>query len=99
MTSEDENCSGSRHTRGEPPHVPRTPGDRGGKLLADAQRTAKATSKQRPGRLPPGGRDERDITIGRLQAQLTQMAQILIDNQLMEPAQAEEVQSSKARSL
>ena len=98
MTSEDENCSGSRHTRGEPPHVPRTPGDRGGKLLADAQRTAKATSKQRPGRLPPGGRDERDITIGRLQAQLTQMAQILIDNQLMEPAQAEEVQSSKARS-
>ncbi|GFZ21894.1 hypothetical protein Acr_29g0010560 [Actinidia rufa] len=34
--------------RGEPPHVPRKPGDRGGKLLADAQRAAKATSKQRP---------------------------------------------------
>ncbi|GFS40362.1 hypothetical protein Acr_00g0068110 [Actinidia rufa] len=33
---------------GEPPHVPRTPGDRRGKLLADAQRAAKATSN--PGR-------------------------------------------------
>ncbi|PSS21414.1 Mediator of RNA polymerase II transcription subunit 13-like [Actinidia chinensis var. chinensis] len=77
MTSEGENCSGSRQTRGKPPHVPRTPGDRGGKLLADAQRAAKATSKQRLGRLSPGERDDRDITIGRLQAQLTKMAQIL----------------------
>ncbi|GFZ21762.1 hypothetical protein Acr_29g0009240 [Actinidia rufa] len=50
MTSEGENCSGSRRTREEPPHVPRMPGDRGGKLLADAQRAAKTTSKQRLGR-------------------------------------------------
>ncbi|GFZ12774.1 hypothetical protein Acr_23g0011590 [Actinidia rufa] len=60
MTSEGENCSGSRRTRGEPPHVPRTPRDRGGKLLADAQRVAKATSKQKPSRLSPGARDDRD---------------------------------------
>ncbi|GFY96793.1 hypothetical protein Acr_11g0010990 [Actinidia rufa] len=33
---------------GELPHVLRTPEDRGGKLLADVQRVAKATSKQRP---------------------------------------------------
>ncbi|GFZ08576.1 hypothetical protein Acr_20g0003840 [Actinidia rufa] len=98
MTSEDENCSGSRQTRGEPPHVSRTLGDRGGKLLADAQRAAKATSKQRQGQLPPEGRDDRDVIIGRLQAQLMQMAQILVDNQLMQPDQTDNIQSSKARS-
>ncbi|GFZ02162.1 hypothetical protein Acr_15g0007710 [Actinidia rufa] len=53
MTFEDENCSGNRQTRGEPPYVPNTPGDRRGKLLADAQRAAKATSKQRQGGYPP----------------------------------------------
>ncbi|GFY97770.1 hypothetical protein Acr_12g0003110 [Actinidia rufa] len=63
-----------------------------------AWRAAKATSKQRPGRLPPGGRDDWDVTIGRLLAQLTQMAQILVDNRLMEPVQADNVQSSRARS-
>ncbi|GFY82876.1 hypothetical protein Acr_02g0011160 [Actinidia rufa] len=98
MTSEGENCSGSRRTRGEPPHVPRTPGDRGGKLLADAQRVAKATSKQKPGRLSPSARDDRDVTIGRLQAQLTQMAQILVDNRLMGLVQADSIQSSKMKS-
>ncbi|GFZ21626.1 hypothetical protein Acr_29g0007880 [Actinidia rufa] len=98
MASRDDNCSASRHTRGEPPHVPRTPGDRGGKLLADTQRAAKATSKQRPGWLLPEGRDDRDITIGRLQAQLTEMAQILVDNRLMGPLQVDNVQSSRARS-
>ncbi|XP_057510747.1 uncharacterized protein LOC130793111 [Actinidia eriantha] len=98
MASEDENCSESWRTRGEPPHVPRTPGDRGGKLLDDAQRTAKATSKQRLGRLPPGGRDDRDVAIERLQTQLTQMAQILVENRLMGPDQADHVQSFKARS-
>ncbi|GFS30539.1 hypothetical protein Acr_00g0012510 [Actinidia rufa] len=87
-----------RQTRGEPPHVPRTLGDRGGKLLVDAQRAAKATSKQRQGRLPPGGRDDQDVTIGRLQAQLTQMAQILVDNRLMGPDQADNIQSFRAIS-
>ncbi|GFY88776.1 hypothetical protein Acr_06g0007160 [Actinidia rufa] len=98
MTFEEENCFGSRQTRGEPPHVPRTPGDRGGKLLADAQRAAKATSKQRQGWLPSGGKDDWDITIGRLQTQLTQMAQILVHNRLMQPIQADNIQSSKVRS-
>ncbi|GFZ15618.1 hypothetical protein Acr_25g0000270 [Actinidia rufa] len=98
MTFEGENCSSSRRTWGEPPHVTRTPGDRGGKLLVDAQRTAKATSKQKPGRLSPSGRDDRDVTIGRLQAQLTQMAHILVDNRLMGPVQVDNIQSSKTRS-
>ncbi|GFS42946.1 hypothetical protein Acr_00g0082720 [Actinidia rufa] len=53
MISEEGNYSSSRQTRREPPHVPRMPGDRGGKLLADAQRAVKATSKQRQGQLPP----------------------------------------------
>ena len=97
MTSEGENCSGNRRTRGEPLHVPRTPGDRGGKLLADTQRAAKATSKQKPGRLSPDARDDRDVTIGRLQAQLTQMAQILVDNWLMGPVQADSIQSSRMK--
>ncbi|GFY95487.1 hypothetical protein Acr_10g0008720 [Actinidia rufa] len=79
MASEDEECSASRHTQGEPPHVARTPRDKGGKLLADAQRVAKATSKERPGRVPPKGRDDWDITIGQLQAQL-----ILIEDVLYE---------------
>ncbi|GFZ15662.1 hypothetical protein Acr_25g0000710 [Actinidia rufa] len=74
------------------------PGDKGGKLLADAQRAAKTTLKQRPGRLSLGGRDDRDVMIGRLQAQLTQMAQILVDNRLMGPVQADNIQSSKTRS-
>ncbi|GFS35059.1 hypothetical protein Acr_00g0037570 [Actinidia rufa] len=98
MTSEGENCSGSRQTRGEPSHVPRTPGDRGGKLLADAQRAAKVTSKQKPGRLSPGAKDDRDVTIGRHQAQLTQMAQILVDNRLMGPVQVDSIQSSRMKS-
>ncbi|GFZ12789.1 hypothetical protein Acr_23g0011740 [Actinidia rufa] len=51
---------------GSSPHIPRTPGDRGAKLLADAQRMAKATSKQTLGRLLPEGEDSRDITIKRL---------------------------------
>ncbi|GFY91124.1 hypothetical protein Acr_07g0013200 [Actinidia rufa] len=69
MTSEDDNYSASRHTRGEPPHVPRTLGDKGGNLLADAaHRTSKATLKQR------------------------------LDNRLIGPLQADNIQSSRARS-
>ncbi|GFS38479.1 hypothetical protein Acr_00g0057730 [Actinidia rufa] len=83
---------------GNPHMSPERLGTGVAKLLADAQRAAKATSKQRPGRLSPGGRDDRDVTIGRLQAQLTQMAQILVDNRLMGPVQADSIQSSRARS-
>ncbi|GFY87332.1 peptidase family M48 family protein [Actinidia rufa] len=52
--------------------------------------TTRAASGQNPGRLPPGGGDDRDITIQRLQTQLTGMTQILVDNKLMKPAQAVE---------
>ncbi|GFY95352.1 hypothetical protein Acr_10g0007370 [Actinidia rufa] len=50
----------------EAPHTPKIPVHRGGKLLEDAQRVAKATSRQNPGRLLPEGLDSRDITIERL---------------------------------
>ncbi|GFZ00158.1 hypothetical protein Acr_13g0015570 [Actinidia rufa] len=83
---------------GGTPTCPQDTWGQGGKLLADAQRAAKATSKQKPGRLSPGARDDRDVTIGRLQAQLTQMAQILVDNRLMGPDQADSVQSSRIKS-
>ncbi|GFZ00954.1 hypothetical protein Acr_14g0005890 [Actinidia rufa] len=98
MTSEGENSSGSRRTRGEPPHVPRTPGDRGANYWLTRRGRRKATSKQKPGRLSPGARDDRDVTIGRLQAQLMQMAQILVDNRLMGPDQADSIQSSRIKS-
>ncbi|GFS39667.1 hypothetical protein Acr_00g0064270 [Actinidia rufa] len=90
MASQSDSHSDSRENQGEVPHAPRTLGDRGVKLLADAQRTAKATSKQRLVQLLLQGRDSRDITFKRLQAQLTEMTQILVDNILMKSAQATE---------
>ena len=90
MASQDDNCSTSRQTRGEPPHAPKTPEDKGAKLLANAQRTAKASSKQRLGRLLLESEDNQDITIKRLQAQLATMAQVLVDNRLMKPPQGNE---------
>ncbi|GFY88483.1 hypothetical protein Acr_06g0004230 [Actinidia rufa] len=68
-------------------------------LSTTLQRTAKATSKQVPSRLLPEGEDNRDITIKRLQAQLAEMAQIMIDNSLMKPLQIEGVEPSRARSM
>ncbi|GFZ09787.1 hypothetical protein Acr_21g0003860 [Actinidia rufa] len=69
MASHSSNRSDSRETRMETPHAPKTPGRRGGKLLEDAQRDAKATSGQNPRQteglikeptLPPWeGRDRR----------------------------------------
>ena len=98
MASQDDNSSVSCQTRGKPPHVPKMLGDRGGKLLADAQRVAKATSKQRSGQLSPEGEDDQDITIERLQAQLMEMVHILVDNQLMKPSQMNDGEPSKVRS-
>ncbi|GFZ11325.1 hypothetical protein Acr_22g0007230 [Actinidia rufa] len=63
------------------------PGDKGAKLLADAQRTTNATSRQRPVRLFLEGGDSWDITIKHLQNQLAEMAQLLVDNKLTKPAQ------------
>ncbi|GFZ19724.1 hypothetical protein Acr_28g0004290 [Actinidia rufa] len=51
MASGDDNCSASRHTRGEPPHVPRMPRDKGAHgATSSGQRT---TSRVRSG----GARD------------------------------------------
>ena len=71
--------------------------DRRAKLLADAQRMAKATFKQRSGWLLPEGGDRRDITIKRLRAQLAEMVQILVDIRLMKPPQIEEGEPSRGR--
>ncbi|GFZ01188.1 hypothetical protein Acr_14g0008230 [Actinidia rufa] len=99
--SGDRMACGDTRQSSDPRGTPTCPQDtwgQGGKLLADAQRAAKATSKQKPGRLSPGARDDRDVTIGRLQAQLMQMAQILVDNRLMGPDQADSIQSSRIKS-
>ena len=45
-----------------------------------------AISRKRPGQLLPKGRDSWDITIKRLQAQVAEMTQILVDNKLMKLA-------------
>ena len=87
MASQDDNYFDNCQIQGEPSHAPRTLGDKGVKLLADAQRTTKATSKQRPNPLLLEGENSRDITIKRLQAQLDEMTQILVDNRLMKPLQ------------
>ena len=68
MASQDDNCFDSRQIQGEPPHTPRTLGDRVTKLLANAQRMANATLKQRPSLLLPEGEDSWNVTIIRLQA-------------------------------
>ena len=98
MASQDGNYSGSCQIRGEPPHVLRTTGDKRAKLLADAQRMANATLKQRPGWLLPECEDTRNVTIKRLQVQLTKMAQILVDNRLMKPPRMDEGEPSRGKS-
>ncbi|GFS40078.1 hypothetical protein Acr_00g0066580 [Actinidia rufa] len=98
MASQNSNCSGSRKTHREPPHALRTLGDKGAKLLVDAQRTAKAASNQKQGRLLLERGDSQDITIKCLQNQLAEMAQILVDNKLIKLAQAVEEGPSKDRT-
>ncbi|GFY88833.1 hypothetical protein Acr_06g0007730 [Actinidia rufa] len=97
MASQNDNRFGICQTREKAPHVPKTLGDRGAKLLADAQMMAKATSKQRPSRLLSEGEDDWDITIKRLQAQLAKMAHILVDNRLMKPPRIDEGEPSKGK--
>ena len=43
MASQSNNHSGRQEIRRKPLHVPRTQGDRGAKLLVDAQRMNKAS--------------------------------------------------------
>ncbi|GFS37695.1 hypothetical protein Acr_00g0053490 [Actinidia rufa] len=80
MGSHSSNHTNSRETREEASHAPKTPWCRGGKLLEDAQRVAKATSGQKPGRLLPGGADSRDIIIERLQRQLAELTQLMVNS-------------------
>ncbi|GFS35799.1 hypothetical protein Acr_00g0042110 [Actinidia rufa] len=87
----------SRETRRETTHAPKTPGGRRAKLLGDAQRMSRATSRQNPGRLLPGRVDSRDITMQCLQTQLAKMAQILVDTRLMKPALATQAGQSEDR--
>ena len=70
MASQSSNYSDSQETRRETPYAPKTLGGRGAKLLDDAQRKARATSKQNPSRLLLRGADSRDIAIQRLKTQL-----------------------------
>ena len=97
MASQSSNRSYSRETHKEPPLALRTHGDKGAKLLVNAQRTAKATSRQKPGRLLPEGGDSGDITIKHLQIQLDEMAHILVVKRLIKLAQALEGGSSENR--
>ena len=98
MALQDDNCSGNHETHGKAPQVLRTPRDRGAKLLADAQRTEKAASKQIPGQLLPKGENYRDLNIKRPQAQLAEMTQIVVKNRLMKPPLVDGEGPSKARS-
>ncbi|GFZ20843.1 hypothetical protein Acr_29g0000050 [Actinidia rufa] len=90
--------SASVKPKGSPLMCPRTLGDRGAKVLADAQRTAKVTSKQRPSRLLFEGEDNRDVTIKCLQTQLAEMTQILVYNILMKLPQMDKGEPSKGKS-
>ena len=90
MASHNNNCPGNRETQRLQPHAPITLGDRGAKLLVDVQRSALATSKPKTGRLLPEGEDNKDLTIKCLENQLAQLAQILVDNNLMRPPGAYE---------
>ena len=59
MASQSINHSDSQENQREAPHAPRTLGDRGAKLLVDAQKTGKATSRQKLGQLLLEGGDSR----------------------------------------
>ena len=54
--------------------MPRTPGERGNKLLAGAERATNGLSRQMLGRLLLEGReDSRDVTIRRLEVQVEEL--------------------------
>ena len=76
MASQSSNRSGSWETRRET-HAHKTTRDKGAKLLDDAQRTVRATSRQNLGRLLPERAYSRKITIQRLHTQLAKMAQMM----------------------
>ena len=67
--------------------MPRTLGDRGNKLLADAKKASKNLSRQRLGQLPSASKyDKREITIRRLEIQPTELTRILLADYMIEQA-------------
>ena len=68
---------------GAPSHA-KNSGDRGNKLLADAQRAAKGLSGQMLVQLLPEGKEESwDATIRRLESQVVEMQQVLVANRVI----------------
>ena len=78
--------NGSRANQGaqwENHLVPRTPSEKGIKLLADAQMATKGPSKQRLGQsVPDNEEDNRDVTIKLMQAHMVELRQVLVPNTL-----------------
>ena len=74
MASRSNIHFGSQETHMEPPCAPKTPRDRGTKLIDDAQRATGVASRKNPSWSLPRGGDSRDITIQHLQTQLAKMA-------------------------
>ncbi|GFS40195.1 hypothetical protein Acr_00g0067060 [Actinidia rufa] len=78
---------GSHEAQREHSLVPKTPGERGNKLLANAQRSAKAPSGQRPGRsLPKAEEYSWDVAIRLMEAQMAELQQVLEANNLIMPS-------------
>ena len=67
--------------------MPKTPGEKGNKLLANAQRVAKGPSGQRSSQFLLEDRESsRYITIRRLEVQLDKRQQFLVANNLIKSA-------------
>ena len=86
---------GSQETQGEYPLVLRMPGERGTKLLVDAQRVSVGPFGQRLGKsLPAGSEDCTNETIRRMQAEMKEMRQVIMANNIkMRAHMADEVSS------
>ncbi|GFY90770.1 hypothetical protein Acr_07g0009670 [Actinidia rufa] len=87
VSKSNNNGRGSREAVGESPLVTRTPADKGGRLLADAQREIMSPSGQRP-RQPNPACDEnyRDKAMRHMALEMEEMRQRLVDNNLKLPA-------------
>ncbi|GFY87547.1 hypothetical protein Acr_05g0011860 [Actinidia rufa] len=75
MASRSNNSSrGKREAKGKYPLIPRTSGERGTRLLADAQREIVDPYGQRPSQsLPVGDKDCRDAAIKHMQAEMEEL--------------------------
>ncbi|GFZ16879.1 hypothetical protein Acr_26g0001490 [Actinidia rufa] len=91
---------GSWESQGEFFLIPRTPGERGTKLLADAQRAAVGLSEQRPCQFfLAGDGDYRDAPIRRMEAKMEEMRQVLDVNNLKMLGHKVDESSSELRKV